>query len=163
MQKLNRQIRRLFFISLALSVGFPLGVLGIVFGAVKWLIPLLVIGIVLTVGGFYAMPLLWVKYADRRHDRTLLFMIENEYIYTVSGLAAQAGYREGDVRDRIMRMIRTQILVGYLFQNDTLELNTNRRQAGMRGTTMECPNCCATMVHDGELYRCAYCGNAIRD
>ena len=80
MNKLNKSIKTLFFISLGLSIGFPLGIICIVFGATKGLIPLLVLGIILTVAGFYVMPLLWMKYADKRQYRSLMNIIENEHI-----------------------------------------------------------------------------------
>ncbi len=157
MQKLNKSIRILFFVSLALSIGFPLGILGIIFGAVYFIVPLLVIGIILVVGGFYAMPILWTKYADKRHDRTLLFMIEHEYIYTVADLAAQTGFKEKNVRERVKNLIMSHYLVGYLFRDDMLERNTNKRQSETSARTKECPRCCATMWFDGIRFRCDYC------
>ncbi len=159
MQKLNNHIRLLFFLSLGSSIGFPLGVLGIVFGAVNGIIPLLVIGIVLAVIGFYGMPLLWIKYADRRHDRTILLMIENEYLYTVSGLARQTGFSENDVRTRIKKMILSRVLVGYLFEDDTLRLNTNSPQMGNAGRTRPCECCGAIMRFEDHSFICDYCRN----
>ncbi len=157
MNVLNKKLRLLFSFSLALSIGFPLGVLGIIFGAVKGIVALLVVGIVFTVAGFYAMPLLWVRYGERRGDRTLLFMIEKEFIYTVEGLSVQTGYKADDIRTRINRMIHDHILVGYLFVDDTLVLNTNEQQREAAAPTRKCPNCGAEMVYDGEKYNCDYC------
>ncbi len=152
MTELNKKIRLLFFFALGISIAFPLGLLGIIFGAVFGMIPLMVIGIVITVSGFYAMPILWVRYGERRGDRTLLFIIENERIYTVSELALQTGYKEDDVRNRIRRMIHGRSLVGYLFINDTLELNIPAPPP-----TKKCTGCGAVMKHDGVKYRCEYC------
>ncbi len=85
MQKLNKSIRLYFWFLLVLSVGFPAGILGIIFGATKDLIALLVAGIVFTVLGFYLMPILWLKYAERRQDRGLYCMIVQDGILTVAG------------------------------------------------------------------------------
>ncbi len=163
MKKINKVLRLLFFFSLALSIGFPLGVLGIVFGATGGNTLLLVLGIVFTVVGFYVMPILWVRYAERRGDRTLCLMIEREHIYTVSGLAMQTGYTEENVRARIMRMIHGHILVGYLFREDVLERNQNEEQSADRRRTKKCPQCGALMVFDGLHFYCEYCRHTERE
>ncbi len=157
MNKINQTLRLLFAFSLLLSIGFPLGVLGIIFGATGGNTFLLVGGILLTAAGFYVMPILWVRYAERRGDRTLCFMIEKEHIYTVEGLVAQTGYTEENVRTRIMRMIHGHILVGYLFRDDVLEQNENEEQSTKRRRTKKCPQCGALMVFDGLHFYCEYC------
>ena len=158
MNKLNKSIKTLFFISLGLSIGFPLGIICIVFGATKGLIPLLVLGIILTVAGFYVMPLLWMKYADKRQYRSLMNIIENEHIYTVRDLSNQTGYTENRIRDMIKYLINSAILRGYLFRNDTLEVNANIKQTAKNATKIKCDNCSAFMVFDGVKYVCEYCG-----
>ncbi len=148
---------RFFGFALGLSIGFPIGVLGIIFGAVNGWIAMMICGIVLVATGFYGMPLLWIKFGERRQDRTLLFMIEYEHIYTVSGLSAQTGFSEADVRQRIMRLIHAQALIGYLFRDDTLELNMNEKQTVRNRKTKKCRHCGAVMFFDGLRYRCDYC------
>ncbi len=157
MEQLNKSIQLYFWFALGLSIGLPLGILGIVFGAVYWILPLLIAGILLTVAGFYAMPLLWIKYGERRQDRTLLRMIERDYLYTVSDLSAQTGFSEADVRAKIKRMILSHALVGYLFRDDVLEVNTNQKQTRIPKRTRKCDSCGATMYFDGLQYRCDYC------
>ncbi len=158
MKQINKKIRILFAFALSLSVGFPAGILGIVFGATKDIVPLLVTGIIFTVAGFYVMPILWVRYAERRQDRTLLKMVMYENIYTVKGLAAQTGYTEQIVRDKIKRMILARELVGYLLVDDVLELNTNAKQTAKTRLTKKCENCGAMTCFDGVKYICEYCG-----
>ncbi len=157
MEQINHSIRLYFWFALGLSVGLPAGVIGIVFGAVFWILPLLIIGILLAVAGFYVMPLLWIKYGERRGDRTLLRMIEQDYLYTVPELAAQTGYSEADVRARIKRPILSHALVGYLFRDDVLELNTNQKKTRGIGCTRKCESCGAVMHFDGTQFRCDYC------
>ncbi len=167
MEKIDQQLRTLFAFALALSICFPLGVLGIIFGAVNWIVPLLVAGIILTVAGFYVMPILWVKYGEKRGDRTLLCAIQYDHIYTVRDLSIQTGYPEENVRMRIQRMILARQLTGYLFRNDVLELNINRRQTKESAQSSRrqrtCPGCGAQMFFDGLHFRCDYCGRVAED
>ncbi len=159
MDKMNRSIRRLFFISLMLSVGFPAGVLCIVFGAIKNIVPLLVLGIILAVLGFYVMPLLWIKFGEKRKYRTILIFIEQEHIYTVQGLSAQSGYSEKKIREILNYLVLANYLMGYLIHGDTIELNTNKKQTGKNVETKKCPNCGGRMSFDGLRFVCDYCSN----
>ncbi len=161
MEKLNRQIRRLFLLCLTLSAGLPAGIVGTVLGAVYGMIPVLVLGILFTVLGFYLMPILWVQYADRRKDRTLLFMIEQEYLYTVEGLALQTGYAQEEVRQRIQKLILRHVLAGYLFLEDRLVPNTNEKQTEHSMPTKICPSCGGTMRFAGSYFRCEYCNRIL--
>ncbi len=161
--RINKKIRLLFGFALGLSIGFPAGVLGIVFGAVLGMIPLLVLGILLTVGGFYAMPILWIKYGERRGDRALLFMIEQEHLYTVKALALQTGQKESAIREKIKSLILSHILTGYLFRDDILELNENQKQTEGSRRTKKCDHCGALMAFDGLFFRCEYCKNVSED
>ncbi len=158
MHKLDRTIRTLFAFALGLSVGFPLGILGIIFGAREGIIPLLVAGIVLTVAGFYVMPLLWLRYAERRQDRTVLRLVERDGMLTVAAIAAQLGHREEDVRARLQRLIRADMLVGYRFREDRLFSN-DPSSPSHAGRKHLCASCGAAMVPDGAGYLCEYCGN----
>ncbi len=157
MQKVNQRIRLLFSFALLLSIGLPLGILGIIFGAINGWIAMLILGILLVVSGFYIMPILWVKYAERRGDRVLMFMIEYEHIYTVEGLSTQTGFPAPDVRQRLQRLILSHALVGYLFREDTLEYNTNVKQSKKTRKTKKCRHCGAVMFYDGMKYQCDYC------
>ncbi len=163
MKRINKKIRLLFGFALGLSVGFPAGVLGIIFGAVNKIIPLMIAGIVFTVAGFYAMPLLWVRYGERRGDRTVLSMILHDNIYTISGLAAQTGYSENTVREKVKRMIHSRELSGYLLVDDVLELNTNVKQTAKTRETKKCESCGAMMNFDGVKFVCEYCGTVTKD
>ncbi len=157
MQKINQSIRLLFAFALALSVGFPAGVLCIVFGAANGIPALLVTGIVLAVLGFYVMPILWLKFADRRHDRALLLMIEHDRLLTVADLAAQTGYSFDDVRNRIKRLIASRALVGYLLRDDLLLSADAKKHA--ETNTKKCSCCGAPMTFDGIKFLCEYCQN----
>ncbi len=157
MELLNKKIKTLFWVALMLSVGFPAGILGIIFGASEGIVALLVAGILLCVAGFYVMPILWLKYAERRQERTLLLMIECDHIRTVAELAAQSGHSEADVRAKIKRMINSRVLVGYIFCEDVLESNNNKLKEELSLQTRKCECCGAPMIFDGKKFLCEYC------
>ncbi len=156
MERLHTRLRILFFFALGLSIGFPLGVLGIIFGAVYGKIFLLVVGILLAALGFYVMPILWVMYGDRRGDRTLLSIIETEHLYEVNALSLQTGYPPKDISRRILRLIHSRALVGFLFVGGTLVPNqkTAKKQTPESRT---CESCGAPMQYREDHYFCEYC------
>ncbi len=155
MQRLNKKLRTLFAFALALSIGFPLGILGIVFGASRDLVPLLVCGILLTVVGFYGMPFLWIRYADRRGDRSLLLMIEEDGIASLDALCLQSGYPRDNVELRLKRMIANRELVGYLLHEHGLTDPSRPPEA--RPSSRKCPNCGAPMLLEQTTWHCEYC------
>ena len=156
MQKLQKTLRVLFGFAFGLSIGFPCGILCIIFGASAGIVPLLVFGIVLTASGFYAMPILWVQYGERRQDKNLLYMITEERIDTVAQLSAQTGLKDEIVRQKVKKLIVSRYLTGYLFENDTLRPNID--PATIPAPVKKCPSCGADMVRVGNVYKCEYCG-----
>ncbi len=161
-EKINKKIRSLFWWALGLSIGFPLGIVALVFGAIELNIPLLVGGILLVIAGFYAMPILWVRYGDRRQDRNLLDLVLHEHIYTVGDLARLSGISEKNVREKLKKMLISRELSGYLLVDDVLELNTNTAQTAKTVRTQKCANCGAEMCFDGAKFVCEYCGTAAK-
>ncbi len=158
MEKINKSIKLYFGFALGLSIAFPFGVLGIIFGAIYSLWALLALGITLAVAGFYAMPLLWVKFGEKRQDRSLLYMIEHEYLYTVPAIATQMGMDEKLVREKLRTFINKNIITGYLFVDDALIPNNNEKQEKKKlEVRKKCDNCGAEMIFDGEKYLCEYC------
>ncbi len=155
MKKLTKHINILFWTSLVLSIGIPIGIICIVFGGIKNLIALLLLGIALTVAGFYAMPVLWVKYAEMRVHRNFLRLIENENILNIEDLATHTGKSPEDVEKNIKYLINKGYLTGYLFKTDHLEVHNKKNN----GETKKCANCGAKMNFDGEKYVCSYCDN----
>ncbi len=160
MKKLNKRILLYFWFGLLLSVMFPSGILSVVFGFYNDLTALGVVGIVMTVAGFYGTPLVWMGYGSRRQDRAILYVIERDRIYTVSGIAGQTGYDGRFVRDRIKAMILSRMIVGYFFNDDTLTANEMARSDEETTTQARiCVRCGATMIVRGEELFCEYCKN----
>ncbi len=159
MEKINKSLKLLFAFALALSIGFPCGILGIIFGATGHMTALLVLGIIFTVLGFYVMPILWVMYGTLRGDKGILLMIEADGLYTVFDIANQTGYAVKDVRDRINKLIKKRWLTGYAFADDELVPIGGRPTRERKSYPAKpCPQCGAQIAHDGEKYECEYCG-----
>ncbi len=159
MKKITKICKIIFALALALSIGFPCGILGIIFGASKHITVLLVLGIIFTVLGFYVMPILWVMYGTLRGDMGLLLMIEADGLHTVFDIANQTGYAIKDVRDRINKLIRKRWLTGYTFTDDELVPIGGRPTREKKSYPAKaCPRCGAQLPHDGEKYKCEYCG-----
>ncbi len=157
MKKLNSDINKLFWWALGLSVGFPVGVVCIVFGAVNHQFILMAFGIVLAIAGFYVMPILWVQFGEKKGYKSLLLMIENDYLYSVAELSAQTGKPENKIREMIKYAIFKQYLTGYLFKDDVLTINNNIKQT-KQYNTKQCPTCGAKMHFKDDRYVCDYCG-----
>ncbi len=162
MDKITKSINGTFWWALGLSIGFPIGVICIVFGAIKGIVAMLVIGILLAVAGFYVMPILWVKYGEKRSYRTILRLILEEHIYTVQGLCNQTNKNPNHIRYVINYLIMREYLTGFLFHEDVLELNRNKKQEAKNARTTKCGNCGGLMQFDGVNYVCDYCGNVVK-
>lgn len=160
MEKLNKKINIFLIIAIILSIGFPLGILGIIFGATKSLSEIiLVMGILFTVAGFYVMPILWINYGELKRKRRILLLINNENIYTASSLARQLSIDEESVKNSIAYLIEKGYLTGFLFvDRERLMLNTNKKQTGETRPKIKCPNCGALMDYDEVVSVCEYCG-----
>ncbi len=157
MKRMNRTLRTLFAVALVLSVGFPAGILGIIFGASYEMVPLLVAGIVFTVVGFYVMPILWLRYVERRRDRRVLQVVLSGANFNLSRLCELTGCSEEDVRTRIKRLLAAGYLPDYSFRDDILL----RQGEGVPDpfAARQCPQCAAGMVYAGGMFRCEYCGH----
>ncbi len=157
MKRMNRSLRLYFAFSIALSVGFPAGILGIVFGASSGIVPLLVAGIIFTVAGFYVMPLLWLRYAERRRDRRVLEVIDGGTSFSLSRLCELTGCTEEDARARVKRLMATGFLPDFSFRDDILL----RQGEGFPDpfASRQCPRCAAEMVYGEKVFRCEYCGH----
>lgn len=162
MKEFNQRLTLKLIFSIILSVLFPLGVLGIIFGAVKSNTLNLVLGIISTVVGFYGAPISWIAFGNQNRLKTLLNCIVFENMYSVEELATHLNSEKQNITKDINELILKGYLRGYIFKEGYLELNTNKKQTGSTNKTIKCNNCGGTMVYDGLNYVCEYCGNVIR-
>ena len=156
MKSLNKSINIYTTLAIILSVGFPCGIVGIVFGATRHITALLVVGIVFTVLGFYVAPTLWPKRSELKFLKLLLISIENDKLLSVSELAGQYNKKEEEIVRNINVLIEKRYLTGYLFK-DKKVLEPNDRQKAL--TKSKCPNCGAVISEEDNA--CQYCGYKI--
>ncbi len=159
MDKYKRDLKILLAFSLILTIGFCVGIFGIIFGAVKGFSALLIIGIVLTVVGFYGMPIIWLAYGQTKSYQIVLSLILDQNIYSVADISNQLSLNQKNVNAIIYKLIQKEYLVGYIFKNGVLELNRNVKQEKRHSEKIKCPNCSGFMDFDGVNYVCQYCGN----
>ena len=159
MEKLNSKIKLLFFVALIFSIMLPAGILQIIFGAINNITPILVLGIIFVVLGFYGTPLWWINYANKKRLKTVLNLILNEHIYSVSELSEQLSKNPKEISAIINQLIVGGYLTGYLFKNnETLIYNTNQPQTKKNSLKSKCPNCGAMMESNGVNFVCEFCG-----
>ena len=152
---------RAFCIAMLLIVGFVDGIPMIVFGAVDGITALLVIGIILTVLGFYGAPVAWVQYSNQSMHGAVLAAIEDEGLGSVSAIAAHLGKNEKNIRAGVDYLISHGCLKGYVLDAE----GGISRSAPKQGDYIDlgkCPNCNASLVlREGEI-GCPYCGTVVR-
>lgn len=140
-------------LSAALAAGIPMIPLGFANG----IIPLGVIGIVLTVVGFYGSPLMWVRFADLRACGGVYGLITEDGLRSVSAIAGTLGQPVEKVRKTLTQLTSRRYLTGYVYDGgDTLSESGD-------GGRLKCPDCGAPLTPDGDGYRCQYCGGRFHD
>ena len=104
MEKVNRSVRCTFAAALISTLLFVIGIPMLIIGATHTDVwgaggtALMVAGIVFTAADFYAAPLLWVTYGNRRTLQPVVFGVEKQGLTTVARLAAHLRGEEDDAR-----------------------------------------------------------------
>ena len=156
MKNLKKTIILNFVWAVILTIFLPSGILCVIFGAIKHLIPLIIVGILAIILGFYVMPILWIKFAENKQLNMILSAIEDDNIYQVTMLSEQFNRNKTEIIKAINTLIQKRYLTGYLFiEKDHLELNNNKKQI----ISSKCPNCGSTFSSKNDI--CEYCGYKI--
>ena len=156
MKEYNKSLSTMLAFSIILTLFFPLGIFGIVFGAVRDITALLGVGIGMTVVAFYGTPIMWTNFGDMKKMGSVLKLIENENFYSVSDIAIQLAEDEAWVEKTINKLIEKGFLQGYIYKNGTLTINNNVRQ--VRSSETKCPNCGGKLTTKDGQRVCEYCG-----
>ena len=160
MELLNKKLKTLLVVSLISTVCLPLGIVGIVFGAVKGIGVLLGFGIAFTVFGFYGMPILWVRYGAHKGMGRLIVAVEQDNLYKTEEIASMLNitYKEADAR--IREALVKRYLTGYVYEQGELQLNTNVKKTEDYKVA-ECKSCGAKVILDPrkKVNVCEYCGS----
>ena len=171
MNSIQSSKRRFFAWALLLSILFPAGILMIIFGFTKGMLYIAIPGIVLTVAGFYVMPVLWINFGTRRYYETLHQQITVDGIRKISLLAEMNGKNAKQTAADIRYLISHRFLPRYvILENEFLvdkeetqdfDAYVARRQGGT--AVVKCPSCGADVELVDGLGRCAYCGRPVTD
>lgn len=163
-RKSNIEKRRatLFAVSFLMTIGFPIGVLCVVFGATQNIIALLVIGIVLAAVGFYVMPVMWIQFGETKVYVSLYYAITRDHLRTVSDIAAQLAVTPEKALELIKKSISCRYIEGFKFTEDgtAIEEIIVKKRAESEFVPIKCSACGAVSLVSREDPRCPYCGSA---
>lgn len=154
MKKLDSQIQKYLIAAIVVSILFAAGLPVLLLGTSGENTFLLVLGIVLLAGGFYATPILWVVYGGKRELRSFVSAIEEGGLSTVERLASHTRLDADAVRAKIDLCFAKGYLEGYIRDGDTL------RRPNPEGElhSVVCPACAARFEFRGESGKCPWCG-----
>lgn len=160
MEHIQKTTRLLLIFAILSACLFIAGIPMIVLGALKNTF-LMILGILLTVVGFYAAPILFVAYAAKKETRRLIFAVCCEHLTTLSDIALQISKSEETTAALIRKAIEKCDLVGYSFDGTALQVI--RRTDPMKKTILtECPSCGAQIRHrENDEVACPYCGTLL--
>lgn len=156
---IKKDTKRLLIISIIASIGFVVGIPAIIFGAIYGgaYIILMVVGIILTVIGFYGSPILWVNYAEKVRQCSIYEMITVDGITDINTIASSTGIINAKrVEETINILIQKRYLTGYKIVNSELSeaVPTNK-------VVNKCPNCGANMTKENGKWVCKYCNSEL--
>lgn len=159
MKSIERKRRSLLIWSIIASVCLPLGIAGTVVGATKGIGVLLGFGIAAIVFGFYGSPVLWIQFGQSGIMRRLVVAVETDNLYTLKEISSAINMNEKETEERIKTAITKRYLVGYLYENGELRVNSNVKKFAEKRTVV-CTACGAKFVADAHspISVCPYCG-----
>lgn len=161
MEKLIQDTQKYFKAALALSLLFPVGVVGIVFGAILatwygWI--MLAIGILLGLSGFYVMPILWVKFGEYKKMQRIARSITDEHVYYIDMLSQRFQVKPNEMCNMVRALIAHQYIQGYVFNNNRFVMKLQQRTA-----SVHCPNCGSNVNVYGADGVCEHCGTLVKN
>ena len=170
---LNKKIRLYFILALVFAIGFPCGVLLIIFNN-AFKIPsavVLTFGIILCVLGFYVMPMMWINYANLKKKRAICNQIQLDNVQEIAYLAKINNMGEEQMLNELRGLIADRYLAGYSIVDDKFitpstneKLTQEQAEALSRNTkTISCSGCGAPVeIVDGKKGNCPYCGRPLK-
>lgn len=159
MKSIEKKRRSLLIWAIIASACLPLGIAGTVIGAVKGIGVLLGFGIAAIVFGFYGAPILWIQFGQANSMKRLVIAVETDNLYTVGEIASVIGTNAKQADEKIRTAITKRYLIGYLYENGELRVNSNAKKVAEK-KTLQCDACGAKFVVDNrsEINVCPYCG-----
>lgn len=169
MRNLQNTKSKILFFTICLTIGFPMGILMIIFGFIHSISYISIPGILFTVLGFYGTPLLWISYKNYCYYNSLVQQITMDKILNISLLSKMNGKSISSTSSNIQWLIVHRYLVGYvIIDNEFLvkknkETNLEKTIAQKTGklTTIRCPHCSALVELINGNGICTYCNSTI--
>lgn len=162
MKSIEKTLKNSLILSICLSIGLVCGVPAIVLGAVNKITAVMVIGIVLTVIGFYGAPFSWVIYGANRSLRRLINAIKEERLYSIQDLAVHLSEPEKVIRANLNKCFAKGYLTGYKKDGDNVILNEGVA-LDKKEYYASCPFCGAKFTYTIDNPRCPYCNSPVID
>lgn len=161
MDKLKKDTGKFFIAALIMCILLPLGVLGIVFGAILqtwygWI--MLGLGAAVGLADFYVMPILWVKFGEYRKLQRIAASITDEHVYYIDMLAQRFQTRPNAMCDYVRTLIAKQYIQGYVFNNKRFVMKLQQRTV-----SVHCPNCGSNVNIYGAEGICQHCGTLVKN
>ena len=159
---IKKSCRFKLVLSLVLSVFLVGGIVSIIFGATSST-ALLVIGIIMTVLGFYGSPISWVSYGNLVVEKAVLYAITEDHIESITAISQNLGISENDAKAKVNHLMSNRYLTGYKLQEDgtlvAIEKPKEKKQEENLLKLKKCPNCGANLTETADhKYKCKYCG-----
>lgn len=169
---IEKKTKKIFFIALALTIGFVLGIPAIIFGAIYmdkngWFLALMILGISLAVLGFYVMPIFWIKFSEYKKYCIFCEKITRQNLNSVTMLSESLVMEKSEALKYLTFCMQKGFLPEYILikqeyiakingitQYDKNEANIIENQKGF----VICANCGAKIdIGDKATIVCPYC------
>ena len=153
----DKNFRRAMTWTILLVIGIPMIVFGAIFMVSRspaWAV-LFALGILFVVGGFYGVPISWIRYADKRRLLRLAITVSGTSDTTIDILSDTIGRTQEETRNDIRTLLRNGWLPGYTFvdQEDRV-----KKTAILDIHHAVCEYCGASFEFKGTDSKCPYCG-----
>lgn len=160
-----------FLIAFLISIGFIIGISMIILGFIKGDIVVGVLGIVLTILGFYGAPILWISFSSMSFRITLFEQITVDKIVSIKILSETNNKKEKFVLNEINYLISKRFLKNYIIDNnlyliDVTDKNDLNKEIFVKNNhikTVKCNNCGAVLDITRGFGQCPYCGLFLSD
>ena len=155
---IKKDLRKQLIVGIVFSVMLVAGIPAIVLSAVNSIWPVMVLGIICTVLGFYGTPLVWTSYGNNVILKRVVDAVMEENLTTNADIAGQLQMSEKTVKGYIVTGIKKKYITGYIYNGEVL--TPNQKEAPKKKIVQnKCKNCGGPLKATENGWRCEYCGS----
>lgn len=163
--KLDANIRKKRIVAIVLSIALVVGIPLIVVGAINlksFGLPMMIIGIIFCVCGFYGTPIAWTSYGNKILYKRTIDAVTVENLRSVKEISSHINRPQKFVLQDLQTAIQNFELVGFTIDGDTIRRFEKKAEESVQ-VSVVCPNCgginyCSELENS---VKCAYCGRII--